>query len=71
MIILIGVVLLLAGAALIARSTRRRPGRHRAEAEWARLRPAHARPRSVPRPATLDPARPHRLVAQDAALSRR
>ncbi len=70
MIILAGVVLTLAGAVLVTHRTRR-PGRHRAEPEWKRLRPAHTRPRSVPRPATLDPARPHRLVAQDAALSRR
>ena len=70
MIILTGVALLLAGAVLYARATRR-GGRHRAEPEWRRQVPAHVRPRSVPRPATLNPARPHRLVAQDAALSRR
>ena len=71
MIILTGAALVLAGAVLFAR-TARPPGRHRAEPDWKRLRPAHVRPRSVPRPATLDPVRrPHRLVAQDAALSRR
>ena len=71
MIILTGAVLLLAGAILIVHSTRR-PGRHRAEPEWRRLRPAHARPRPTPRFATLNRVRrPHRLVAQDAALSRR
>ena len=70
MIILSGVVLIAAGLALIAR-TMPAPGRHRAEPDWMRLRPAHARPRSVPRPGNLEPARPHRLVAQDAALSRR
>ena len=70
MIILTGVVLLLAGAAFVAHGIRR-PGRHRAEPDWKRQVPAHVRPRSVPRPATLNPAGPHRLVAQDAALSRR
>jgi hypothetical protein len=70
MIILIGVALILAGAVLIVHSTRR-PGRHRAEPEWMRQRPVHARPPSIPRPATLNRVRPHRLVAQDAALSRR
>ena len=70
MIILGGVVLIVVGALLIAR-TRPVTGRHRAEPEWARLRPAHQRPDSVPRPANLEAARPHRLVAQDAALSRR
>jgi len=60
MIILTGVMLLLAGAGLAVRSIRR-PGRHRAEPDWKRQVPAHVRPRSVPRPATLNPARPHRL----------
>jgi hypothetical protein len=70
MIILTGAVLVLTGALLIAR-TLRRPGRHRAEPEWKHLRPAHARPTTFRRPGNLEPARPHRLVAQDAALSRR
>jgi hypothetical protein len=70
MIIPFGVLMLGIGILLIAR-TIRRPGKHRAEPEWKRLRPAHARPRFAPRPANLDRAGPHRLVAQDAALSRR
>ena len=70
MIIASGVLLIVAGMALIAR-TMHRPGRHRADPDWMRQRPAHARPRSAARPGSLDPAGPHRLVAQDAALSRR
>jgi hypothetical protein len=70
MIIGLGVVLLALGLALIAR-TLHRPGRHRADPDWKLLRPQHARPRTATRPGTLDAARPHRLVAQDAALSRR
>jgi hypothetical protein len=70
MIILAGAVLIVIGLTLIVRTVRP-PGRHRAEPEWKRLRPAHVRPKSVPRPANLETAGPHRLVAQDAALSRR
>ena len=70
MIILVGALLLGAGLGLIAR-TLHRPGRHRADPDWMQLRPAHARPKSVRRPGNLEPASPHRLVAQDAALSRR
>jgi hypothetical protein len=70
MIILSGTMLVVIGLLLIARTVRP-PGRHRAEPDWKRLRPAHARPKSVPRPANLENASPHRLVAQDAALSRR
>ena len=70
MIILTGVVLLGVGVGLTVH-TFRPTGRHRAQPEYMKLRPQHARPSSLPRPATLDPARPHRLVAQDAALSRR
>ena len=70
MIIASGVLLIVAGLALIAH-TMRHPGRHRADPDWTHLRPAHARPRTVARPGNLDPASPHRLVAQDAALSRR
>jgi hypothetical protein len=70
MIILSGALLFVIGLSLIARTTRR-PGRHRADPDWKHLRPAHVRPKSAPRPANLEPASPHRLVAQDAALSRR
>ena len=70
MFILTGAALLAAAAVFVVYSIRR-PGRHRAEPDWKRQVPAHVRPPSVPRPATLNPARPHRLVAQDAALSRR
>lgn len=70
MIILSGTLLLAIGVLLIAHTTRR-PGRHRAQPDYMKLRPAHARPRAATRPGTLDAASPHRLVAQDAALSRR
>ncbi len=72
MIILTGAVLLVVGLWLMAR-TEARPGRHRASgaAAPAPLLLEHARRRSPARPGSLEPARPHRLVAQDAALSRR
>ena len=70
MIILTGVVLVLAGAVLIVHSTRRPAGTARSP-RGKRQRPAHGRARSIPRPGTLNRVRPHRLVAQDAALSRR
>lgn len=71
MIIILGGLLLLGiGLGTIAH-TLRRPGRHRAQPEYMKLRPTHARPTPRRRPGNLIPARPHRLVAQDAALSRR
>ena len=70
MIILSGLLLLAIGTGLLA-LTRRPPGRHRALPDHLKLRPAHARPTARPLPGNLVPARPHRLVAQDAALSRR
>lgn len=54
MIILTGVLLLAAGVSLMVHTTRR-PGRHRAQPEYLKLRPAHARPRSTRRPGTLNP----------------
>ena len=70
MIILSGAALVAIGLWLVARTTRAH-GRHRAEPEYMKLRPAHARRHPAKRTGNLDPARPHRLVAQDAALSRR
>ena len=70
MVILSGLLLLAIGAGLVA-ATLRHPGRHRAQPEYMKLRPAHARRTPRRLPGNLVPARPHRLVAQDAALSRR
>ena len=68
--ILSGLLLLAIGVGLVVAS-RRSPGRHRAPPEHLKLRPAHARPTPRRLAGNLVPARPHRLVAQDAALSRR
>jgi hypothetical protein len=70
MFILSGLLLLGVGLGVIAH-TLHRPGRHRAPPDYLKLRPCHARPTPRRLPGNLYPARPHRLVAQDAALSRR